>query len=469
MNCPKCGADNADSARFCKECGTPLRIGNQFTENKVEKKMNKSQHGKKGLIAVIVVAFVLAGIGVTTGAVYSSRLTAYTLNPQTVTYLKSIHQKITIDIIADQPDMLQGSIYTVIAEAVQAYHKADSDIDVRYIDISKDTAYIKKYKGLQLSTGDIIVSCDNKYKHISVDDLILTKTDSQTSVTSPTSCPAEQLLDTALLYVTAANPATIVFTSGHGESTNVSNMQESLANGAYSIKTKDTSAGIDKNAAALIILAPASDFTPSEMQQIDDFLNNGGAMGKGLFVCLDAREKTLPNLEAYLKEWGISVGQGIVYDETNDYSSAPAIMKSNAISSEVFGGRESNKTAIVADAKPLTLLSQSKNGFSSSAILSTLATSQLAVDNEANNSFNASSSDQKGPFTVLAESVHTAVKNGTTVRSRVVVSGSAAMFSESSILSEPYANSSLLSDCVNDLAGVHQTLNIPSLKIVSSK
>lgn len=469
MNCPKCGADNADSARFCKECGTPLRIGNQFTENKVEKKMNKSQHGKKGLIAVIVVAFVLAGIGVTTGAVYSSRLTAYTLNPQTVTYLKSIHQKITIDIIADQPDMLQGSIYTVIAEAVQAYHKADSDIDVRYIDISKDTAYIKKYKGLQLSTGDIIVSCDNKYKHISIDDLVLSQTDSKTGVTSPTSCPAEQLLDTALLYVTTANSPTVIFTSGHGESKDASNLQETLASGAYGIETKDNLADIDKNATTLVIFNPTSDFTLSEIQQLDDFLNNSGAMGKGLFVCLDAREKALPNLEAYLKEWGISVGKGIVYDETNDYSSTPAIMKSNAISSEVFGGRESNKIAIVADAKPLTLLSQSKNGFSSSAILSTLSTSRLAVGSEAANSFKPSGSDQKGPFTVLAESVHTTVKNGTTVRSRVVVSGSAAMFSDSNILSEPCANSSLLSDCVNDLAGVNQTLNIPSLKMVSSK
>lgn len=469
MNCPKCGADNADSARFCKECGAPLRIGNPVTEDKVEKRASKSKRGKKGLIAVIVAAFVLAGTGVTTGAVYSSQFTAYTLNPQTVTYLKSIHQKITINILADQPDMLQSGIYAVIAEAMQAYHKADPDIDVRYIDISKNTAYIKKYKGLQLNTGDIIVSCDNKYKHISIDDLVLSQTDSKTGVTSPTSCPAEQLLDTALLYVTTANSPTVIFTSGHDESKDASNLQETLASGAYGIETKDNLADIDKNATTLVIFNPTSDFTLSEIQQLDDFLNNGGAMGKGLFVCLDAREKALPNLEAYLKEWGISVGKGIVYDETNDYSSTPVIMKSNAISSEVFNGREGNKTAIVADAKPLTMLSISKAGFSSSAILSTLATSQLAVDNEANNSINASSSDQKGPFTVLAESVHTTVKNGTTVRSRVVVSGSAAMFSDSNILSEPCANSSLLSDCVNDLAGVNQTLNIPSLKMVSSK
>lgn len=474
MFCSKCGANNESSSKFCKICGAPLGVSNPISGNKVEKRANKSRHEKKGLIVgLIVAALVLAGTGITTGVVYSLQFTAYTLNPQTVTYLKSIHQKITIDILANEQDMLQSGPYAVIVEAAQAYIKENPDITIRYIDISKDTAYIKKYKDLKLNTGDLMVSCENRYKHISIDDLTISQADSKTGVTNLTSCLAEQQIDTALLYVTTANPPTVVFTSGHGESTDVSNVQEVLASGAYGIETNGDLADIDKNAAALVIFDPTSDFTSSEIQQLDNFLNNGGAMGKGLFVCLDVRGKALPNLEAYLKEWNIGVGTGVVYDETNDYSNTPFVMKSDAISSGVFNGRENKQTAIVADARPLTLLSQARDGFSSSAILSTLATSRLwtpsIVTNEAANSFKPSDSDQKGPFTILAESVHTTTQNSTTVHSCVVVSGSAAMFSDNSILSESSTNSSLLFDCVNNLAGVKQSFNIPSLKMVSFK
>jgi hypothetical protein len=68
MNCPECGKENAQSAKFCKYCGADLTApptkGNDNSENKiVSHKTDDSKKNTKIIIAVLaVVVIVLAGL-----------------------------------------------------------------------------------------------------------------------------------------------------------------------------------------------------------------------------------------------------------------------------------------------------------------------------------------------------------------------------------------------------------------------
>ena len=63
MRCPKCDAENNDSAKFCKKCGSPLK--KELNHDNMIKSMNKSESNdntKLVIIALVIVAIVLAGV-----------------------------------------------------------------------------------------------------------------------------------------------------------------------------------------------------------------------------------------------------------------------------------------------------------------------------------------------------------------------------------------------------------------------
>lgn len=63
MKCPKCDAENADSAKFCKKCGAQLK-SKEYTHGSMMDSMNKTDNNnttKIIIVALIVVALVLAG------------------------------------------------------------------------------------------------------------------------------------------------------------------------------------------------------------------------------------------------------------------------------------------------------------------------------------------------------------------------------------------------------------------------
>ena len=73
---------------------------------------------------------------------------------------------------------------------------------------------------------------------------------------------------------------------------------------------------------AVIIAAPTTDFLGSELDAISDFLENDGKLGKGLIFFADAAAPYLTNLYDFLEQWGIAVGEGILF-ETNSQNHMP--------------------------------------------------------------------------------------------------------------------------------------------------
>ena len=66
MYCPNCNAENNDSAKFCKKCGTPLKKKTISHESMINTINNEKSSGndktKYIIVALIIVAVVLAGV-----------------------------------------------------------------------------------------------------------------------------------------------------------------------------------------------------------------------------------------------------------------------------------------------------------------------------------------------------------------------------------------------------------------------
>lgn len=61
MNCPNCGSENNDDAKFCKKCGSPLK--SEINHQKMINSQNTASDNttKYIIIALVVIAIVLAG------------------------------------------------------------------------------------------------------------------------------------------------------------------------------------------------------------------------------------------------------------------------------------------------------------------------------------------------------------------------------------------------------------------------
>ena len=64
----------------------------------------------------------------------------------------------------------------------------------------------------------------------------------------------------------------------------------------------------------IIIAAPTEDFAQPELDAISDWLDNHGQRGRGLLFFASASSPELPNLYGFLEEWGIEVGDKVLFD-----------------------------------------------------------------------------------------------------------------------------------------------------------
>lgn len=70
----------------------------------------------------------------------------------------------------------------------------------------------------------------------------------------------------------------------------------------------------------LLISQPVEDFAAEELDIIDEWLYNGGLRSKGIMFFASPSSPYLPNLYAYLEEWGVSVGEGVLYETDEQYN-----------------------------------------------------------------------------------------------------------------------------------------------------
>lgn len=382
----------------------------------------------------------------------------YNISSKTVSFIKGIKEPVKIIVLADRQAYLSNTVYAPAVKIMEQFQVHSSNISIDYINVDKNPTYAStNFPGASINAYDVVVKSGSKYKVIASSDLIKTSTDETTGSQSLAGYTAEQQLDTAILYCTTTNLPTIDVTTGHSEQDSTS-LQGLLTKNNYLFETKNiASQGLNQEADMVVIASPQTDFTSDEISKLDAFLKNGGKYGKNLAVFMEPTQPSLPNLENYLKEWGIGAGTGVVYDTQNSVSN-PFWILSGTTDSTVTGNLSSNSYGIFTVARPLNLLFSTENGYTTSAVVQTQSTSKLwnpsVVSNETAATFEPSDSDKAGPFVVMAKSTYNGVYDNGSVSSNVMVSGSLSAFNTDTIFQEKsFTNSSILINSINNVIG----------------
>ena len=352
--------ENVDAVEN-KTADTTSKKNRKAKKEKKAKKLKNQALLRKGSFSVAITAAVLAGIilfNVLVGALSNRFVLEFdmsaekenSMSEENIDYIKGLKTEIEITVCATPDDYVGGymdyyaqKLYSVSGDATDYYKQTvnlldkysayNNKITLRYVDTqdSEFTEISSKYSNESLTYGDIIVSCteNEHYKIVGFEDIYeLNEDTTYASYGYTTNTVAGNNIETAvtsaIAYVTSDKIKNVALLTGHSKQDYTSDYQTLLKDNNYEITVVSDSmiGGISKEYDAVIIPAPTTDFLGSELEVLSEFLDNDGKLGKGLIFFADASAPYLTNFYDFLGEWGIAVGEGILF-ETNSQNYMP--------------------------------------------------------------------------------------------------------------------------------------------------
>ncbi|MBQ3140847.1 MAG: GldG family protein [Clostridia bacterium] len=273
-----------------------------------------------GLVTVIL-ALVLVVLVITTQVAIgelservglSVDLTAnqmYSMSEDTIKFVEDIDKDVEIVILASE------YAYDIVApqhlEIIKKYAQINDKISVSFVDVNYNPSYISGYDEI-IEYGDILVKCGARYKIVEYAAMVLEEETEDEDVVIEYS-NAEDEMNSALVYVTSTQTFKAAFTTGHGEYEGKV-LKSYMQRNNFQVEDVDLTQKTDLSEYNLVIsLGPTLDFKDDELFTLDAFLDNKGKLDKSFIYMPSVERDPSPNLDEFLKEWGIVVTDEIVY------------------------------------------------------------------------------------------------------------------------------------------------------------
>lgn len=377
-------------------------------EEKKSKKKNKDselegvvakklKHGTMATALTCVFLAVLVLLNVVTTVLFErypinidlTKEKIYSMTEESEEYVKNVDRDVLVTIFADEDTFINYSSYNKQAvELLKNYCKMNHHISYRFMDIDSNPDVIKSYSDT-ISNFDIIFETSSEVdgetvkrtRKLGMIDLLSFKDElisglSQQGIsldmireeagndlkvlayygTYVDSSNAEQAFTSALMTVTDPDPVYVTFLTGRSEVSDLNTRTSPfsyfktllVANG-YTVNEIDiTKDEIPAETDIAVIPAPTVDYLPEEVQKVSDYLNNGNELGKQLIYVASYSQDKTPNLDEFLEEYGLSVGEGVVCETYGDnYINYPFCTLSTDLSSD-FNQDVLNKDLVIS-------------------------------------------------------------------------------------------------------------------------
>ncbi len=373
----------------------------------------------------------------------------YSIDDATVDYIKGLEDNIRIIVTVEEADFENaGAYYKQVSEIVKTFAANNPKINARYLDLDANPAFYSSY-GATLTAGSIIVESEKTGRNVIItpNDYLSPKYSfNGNEVTAETYsmyyqlgygssgllsveyyAAAERCFLSGIMNVTNDDPVRVaVLTEDYGASS-PSALVSMLEANAYIVEEIKLSSveKIDSDIDFTILFAPIYDLSNDDLNKIDIWLDNGGKYDKNFMYIAASTVDVLPNINSYLKDWGLSMDSGYVY-QTNDYAfnggSTYQILEFKG--GDYASGVDTQTKQTQADRlKPIELLFDEYSIYKTEAIVSSFDGAVIAPF-EGLDDFDPSKAERTGAFPVVAGSSKTFYEGVEPHQSRVyTVSG----------------------------------------------
>ena len=288
----------------------------------------------------------------------------YEVSDTSKDFLAGLDKDVEIVVLAEE-----GSTDQRILKFLDQYAALSSHITVTEVDPVAHPAQAAAYDA---DSNSLVVHCEEtgKEEAISYNDIITYSYDSY--YMSEDSFDAEGQLTSALDYVTGDTSKLLYTVTGHGEEDLSSVITDAIdkANFSLSSVSPALNGGVPEDCDLLIANGPTTDLSESELSLLLDYVDGGGQM----ILLLPSEYTSLPNWNALLEHYGLTMAEGYIADTARYYpqlGSAFAICATLDLSSPLTSEFNGDTLTLLTNSLGFTQLSETPEHVTVTPFMST--------------------------------------------------------------------------------------------------
>ena len=428
-----------------------------------------------GFVAVVVLLNILVGILGDRFPSINLDLTkagSNTLSEESLKVVDSVGIPTEVYVLATreqvQGDQLysdQGIRYSQVGSLLAKIAERNSRIKVEYLDLDKNPTFAADYRNDNLTTGDVVVKTDKRYRVLAYTDLFNIQYSSDYTSQQVYS-NVEGALASALTAVISDKLPVVAFDSGHAEQQDMSAYQKLLQSNSF--ETKDFNLmtdAIPDNTQMIVLGCPTRDYTDDEIKKLSDFLSSQSLAGdRSLMITFAPAQEDLPKLSGFLQEWGIQVPAGKIVAETdsskylsNNPSDILSSVQSDVTLRQTSGGIPYDYGYFVTpQSRPIDLTFDSKGTRHTYSLTKSSDTCIVADET-------TTTTDDlpKAASNTAALSQDTVTSGDKSYKANVIAMGSSALFTDGIVNSDAFGNGTYTVDLAKYATGTaDSSLNV---------
>ena len=388
----------------------------------------------------------------------------FELSQGTIDMLMFLQKPVTIQVIAREDTFVNVSVYNNQANAIfHQFARYSPNITLSYVDYVKNPTFTASYPNLTIKHGDVLVSSGDNHLVVATEELFNYR-QTPAGVVEIESSKAEEAIARAIIEVTSDEKIKIATITGHEEYM-MESFNELLASNGYELVSRNLMLDtISDDIAMMVIVTPKTDFDQQELEKLDDFLHNDGQYGRTIVYFADGEQPSLPNLEAFLREWGVTINSGAVF-ETNEnrvYNYQPFYAQVDLVD-EYYQAMLSSagKPILMPISRPLGVAFESRDENSTTILLQFGETAGVRPA-DAKTDFTSEQATMWGPIPAMVLASYKAASTNATINtSHLLVSASTAMVDSAVIDNQSLNNSEYLLKVIQDLTSNNALVLIP--------
>lgn len=445
---------------------------NKSTENKkpaVNKKSLKNGSYSAVLSVIVIAVIVIINLAVNSIStkytmidVSSQKL--YTISDDTKDVLSKLDQDVTVYYLTD--DSNEDTNITMLLENYTANSK---HVKVVKKDPAVYPGFASQYTDDSLSTNSLIVVCGEKSKCLDYNnDLYVSQMDYTTYEYTKTGFDGEGRVTAAINYVTSTETPVVYNITGHNEAEIDEALQKEIEKLNLEIKdlTLLTEDRIPKDAAGIIISAPAGDFSSEDVKKVKKYMDAGG----NALIFTNYTDEEMPNFTELLKYYNMELQGGVVmegdaghYTNQNPMYLVPEVSTSSNLTESV---RNSNGLIFSPISQGIKTVDEDSD-VTVEALLTTSKSSYSKTNVQSMESYAKEDGDVDGPFMIGASAYKTISSDDSQeseqMRIAVFTSASFAMSSANEMVAG--SNFKLITNAMTWLTNVDESSAIASKNI----
>ena len=440
-----------------------------FYNNKI-KKLFKTESGRLNvlfailIVLIVAIVFLLNAVGhsLSERLPLSADLTSngsFDIGEDSKEVLSLLDDDIQIYALASKNSYDGNSYLVQVRKILEQYPKFSKHVNLEFVDFAADPTFTTQYPNLDLSEGDVLVVGPQSVKQIQLANMFNYTYDANQNL-QVTGSRAEEAISSAIVSVITEDPVNVSVLTGNAVSEDRNTLEAILVDNNFVVNELDMVTGDFNNSEILILLAPQQDISEDVLKKIDAFLYNNGEYGRTLIYAADVNQGELPNLDIFLREWGIQIDKGAVFetDENNVYGYQP-YYPFTTFTDDTFVTllKDQSKKVLVPLARPMTRLFEFKDNKTVTQLLEFASTTGVRPENAGEN-FSTDDATRRGPMPAMLFTTLT-VSNDVKP-SQVLAVPSVAMFSSTMLGNTSIANREYLIAILNTVTQREDAVSI---------